>query len=229
MKRAAFVSDIHSNLEALEAVLGRTGGAELFCLGDLVGYGADPNGVVDRLREMGARAVLGNHDAAVLSGDTSWFNARAAAAARWTSETHSEENGEYLRRLPQELRTELGGVPLYLTHGSPDDNLREYVEQETHTGLFPRYLDKLGARVVGLGHTHRPFVWRGDRGLVFNPGSVGQPRDGDPRAAYAVAEFEGGRADVQLRRVEYDVERAAAKIREAGLPEALAARLFEGW
>lgn len=201
----------------------------MYCLGDIVGYGAEPDRVVDRLREEGAVALLGNHDAAVLSGDTSWFNPRAAEAVRWTSEHLSQRNREFLERLPQEMRIEFSGVPTYLTHGSPDDHLREYVEPETRANRFGEYLGRLGVRAIGLGHTHRPFVRRGERGVVFNPGSVGQPRDGDPRAGFAFVAFENGRAEVSLRRVEYDVEKAAAKIRDAGLPEPLAARLFEGW
>lgn len=228
MRKVAFISDVHSNSEALAAVLATTGGAELYCLGDLVGYGSDPNGVIQMLRDAGAVSLQGNHDAAVLTGDTSWFNWRAAVAAGWTADHLSEENREYLRGLPQQILTEFDGVRAFLTHGSPDDNLREYVEPETHSELFDHYLQKLGVGLVGLGHTHRPFVWRGGRGVVFNPGSVGQPRDGDPRASFALATFENGRTDIQLRRVEYDVKTAADKIVAVGLPPQLAARLFEG-
>ncbi|MDG6900914.1 MAG: metallophosphoesterase family protein [Nitrososphaerota archaeon] len=226
MRRVAFISDVHSNLEALEAVLRETEGAELYCLGDLVGYGADPNGVVKRLREAGVVAVRGNHDEAVVTGDASWFNAKAAMAAKWTSKVLSDDNRDYLRRLPLQIRTKFERTPAHLTHGSPDDNLWEYVEPETHTDLFGHYLGKLEVRLIGLGHTHRPFVWSGELGTVFNPGSVGQPRDGDPRASYALVDFENG--EVRPLRVKYDVEAAAAKIRTAGLPEPLAARLFEG-
>jgi len=229
LRRIAFISDVHSNLEALNAVLSKVGKTEVYCLGDIVGYGADPNGVVERLRAIGAVAVQGNHDAAVLSGDTSWFNARAAMAAKWTTANLSEANKKYLRQLPLQIRTEFDGTPAFLTHGSPDDNLREYVELESHSQLFDHYLQKLGVRAIGLGHTHRPFGWKDQTGTVFNPGSVGQPRDSDPRASYAIVAFERGETEVQLRRVEYDVDRAAEKILAAGLPEQLAARLFEGW
>jgi predicted phosphodiesterase len=99
LRRIAFISDIHSNLEALDAVMRQVGKAEVYCLGDIVGYGADPNGVVERLRANSVVSVQGNHDAAVVSGDTSWFNARAAMAAKWTADKLSEENKEYLRKL----------------------------------------------------------------------------------------------------------------------------------
>jgi putative phosphoesterase len=229
MRRIAFVSDVHSNLQALEAVLGEIGKTELYCLGDIVGYGADPNGVIEMLRALDAVAVKGNHDEAVLSGDTSWFNTRAAVAARWTASKLTPESKDYLSRLPLQIKTEFDGTQVFLTHGSPDDNLREYVELETHSQLFGHYLGTLGVKVVGLGHTHRPFVWKEREGTVFNPGSVGQPRDSDPRASYAIVVFDRGEAEVKLRRVEYDIEGAASRILAAGLPEQFAARLFEGW
>lgn len=229
MRRIAFISDVHSNLEALDAVMHEVGKAEVYCLGDIVGYGADPNGVVERLRTMRAVAVQGNHDAAVLSGDTSWFNAKAAMAAKWTASNLTKESKEYLQLLPLRIKMEFDGTPAFLTHGSPDDNLNEYVELESHSQLFDHYLQKLGVRAIGLGHTHRPFAWKSKAGTVFNPGSVGQPRDGDPRASYAIVAFENGDTEVQLRRVDYDVDHAAEKILAAGLPEQLATRLFEGW
>ena len=229
MRRIAFISDVHSNLEALDAVLRQIGKTEVYCLGDIVGYGADPNAVVERIKASGAVAVQGNHDAAVLSGDTSWFNAGAAKAAQWTANILSNGNKEYLRQLPLQIKTVLDDTAVFLTHGSPDDNLTEYVEPETHSQLFDKYFQVLRVRAVGLGHTHRPFAWKDESGTVFNPGSVGQPRDGDPRASYAIVVFEKGGTEVNLRRVDYDVESAAEKIRAAKLPEQLAARLFEGW
>jgi len=228
MREIGFISDVHSNVEALEKTLAELKGCEVVCLGDIVGYGGNPNEVIQLLKDVNAVALRGNHDEAVLTGDTSWFNPMAAAAARWTAGSLSKESQVYLRGLPLQVELEFDGVPTLLTHGSPDDNLHEYVEPETHSDVFPEYLERLGVSVMGLGHTHRPFVWKSRKGQVFNPGSVGQPRDGDPRASFALVTFENGVAEIHLRRVEYDVEAAAAKIVRAGLPEALAARLFEG-
>lgn len=228
MRVIGFLSDVHSNLEALDRVMAELRGLEVVCLGDAVGYGSNPNEVIKMLKEANAIAVRGNHDDAVLTGDTSWFNARAAMALQWTRDHLTAESMSYLRGLPLRLRLELEGTPVFLTHGSPDDNLREYVEPQTHSQLFAHYLDKLNVRAIALGHTHRPFVWKEAERLVFNPGSAGQPRDGDPRASYAVATFDGRNVDVELRRVEYDIETAARKIEAAGLPGQLAARLFEG-
>lgn len=227
-RKVAFISDVHSNLEALNAVLGRLGDEELFCLGDLVGYGSNPNEVIELLEERGAVSLLGNHDAAVLTGDTSWFNSTAAIAAKWTTKQLSERSVAYLRKLPLQIRVDLDGVSTYLAHGSPDDNLREYVDPVTHADLFGHYLTRLDVGLVGLGHTHLPFVWTGDGGTVFNPGSVGQPRDGDWRASFAVVDFERGKPDVKLQRTEYDCDKTAEKIVKAGLPSSLGRRLLRG-
>ncbi len=222
----AFISDVHSNLEALEAVLGQLGKEELFCLGDIVGYGSNPNEVIQLLRDRRAVAVRGNHDEAVLTGDTSWFNARAAMAAKWTTGQLSEESRAYLRGLPLQIRTAVEGVQTYLTHGSPDDNLHEYVDPATHSELFSHYLARLDVRLLGLGHTHLPYVWKDGSGTVFNPGSVGQPRDNDWRASFAYVMFAEGKPEVQLLRTNYDCKKAASKMLKAGLPESLAMRLL---
>jgi len=227
--RVAFVSDVHSNLEALEAVLDEVGKLKVYCCGDIVGYGASPNEAVRILRDIGAVCVLGNHDQASLQGDVGDFNPRAAMAAIWTSKHLSEESRAFLGSLPREVTTDIGGKRVYMAHGSPDDTMWEYVLPSTHSDLFDYYLKKVDADVMALGHTHQAFEWRGDGGgLVFNPGSVGQPRNGDPRASFAILSVGNGEAEVEFRQVEYDVERAAKKIVESGLPPSLASQLFSG-
>jgi len=226
--RFGVISDVHANLEALEAVLGKLEGLDIYCLGDLVDYGANPNKVIEEIRGRGVRSTLGNHDAAVLTGDTSLFNARAAMGSRWTASRLNDPSRAYLRSLPQELRFTVEEINVYLTHGSPDDRLWEYVDPRTHTDLFGHYLDKTNSKLMGLGHRHIPYVWKEGSRVVFNPGSVGQPRDGDRRAAYAVVELEEGHLSVEVKRVEYDFEKAASKIRKAGLPEEFADRLSTG-
>lgn len=228
MKKVAIVSDVHANLEAFEAVLAETHGLDVICLGDLVDYGANPNEVIEIVRQRGIRTIMGNHDWAAVSGDTSLFNARAAMSSIWTRAHLTGQNLEFVRTLVPEIRSTFELEECYFTHGSPDDRLWEYVDPRTHSELFGHYLAKLGVGIIGLGHTHVPFVWKEEGKVVFNPGSVGQPRDGDPRASFAVLSVEEQEVGVDIRRVEYDVQKAASKIREAGLPESHATRLFSG-
>ncbi len=228
MRPVAIISDVHANMEALDAVLAELLGMEIYSLGDLVDYGAEPNEVIDTVSERGVKGLLGNHDYAALSGDTKLFNARAAMSSKWTARQLSDKSKEYLRRLPPELRIPFGDVEAYFTHGSPDDRLWEYVDPRTHSNLFEHYLGKLGVQAIGLGHTHAPYVWKEEPGTVFNPGSVGQPRDGDNRASYAILSFDAGEARVELRRVPYDYHATSSKIKAAGLHESFAERLASG-
>jgi putative phosphoesterase len=225
----AFISDVHSNLEALEAVLDEVGKLNVYCCGDIVGYGASPNEVVKVLRDIGAICVMGNHDKASLEGDVGDFNPRAGMAAVWTSQHLNEESRAFLGSLPKEVSTEIWGKRLFMVHGSPDDPMWEYVLPTTHSDLFDYYLQKVHTDLMALGHTHLAFQWRSDSsGLVFNPGSVGQPRNGDTRASFAILSIEDGEVRVEARQVEYDIERAAKKIIESGLPPSLASQLFSG-
>jgi putative phosphoesterase len=224
----AFISDIHANLEALESVLEAVGEVETYCLGDIVGYGASPNEVVSLIKTQGVACILGNHDQAVLSGRIGDLGSTAAVAAAWTSRILSEESRSFLAGLPQELTVPVDQGMVYMTHGSPDDRLWEYVHPATHSYLFSHYLSKLSARAIALGHTHVPFLAREEKGIVFNPGSVGQPRNGDSRASCALLTVNGEKLELQHLAVPYDIDAAAEKIRSAGLPESLGKRLFSG-
>ena len=240
------LSDIHANWEALEAVLEHARGAyeQVLCCGDLVGYGADPNRVVEWARQNCAAVVRGNHDkAAVGLVDLEWFNPVARAAALWTEQALTAENLSYLRALPQgPVRVE----GFKILHGSPVDE-DEYLISAISAADLAEYFD---TGISFFGHTHLQgvFVLDGQRvgwvakpsapedrlrcGLqegprfVVNPGSVGQPRDDDPRAAYAL--YAPEERWVELRRVPYALEIAQAKILRAGLPQVLAERLRWG-
>jgi diadenosine tetraphosphatase ApaH/serine/threonine PP2A family protein phosphatase len=238
--RIAVLSDIHANLPALEAVLADAGevGA-IWHLGDVVGYGPDPDGVVARLREVGAVGVRGNHDAAAAGGnEIDWFNPDARRAMEWTRAAISQPTLAWLRALPE--RHTIDNVEL--VHGSPREPIWEYV---TSTAVARANLVVLGTTIGLHGHTHVPLAWveDGDRVLgmrpdpaaplelggrraLVNPGSVGQPRDGDPDASYAVFEPEAGR--ISWRRIAYDVGAVQRAMRDAGLPAALSARLSVG-
>ena len=238
--RIAVLSDIHANLPALEAVLADAGKVDaIWHLGDVVGYGPDPDGVVARLREVGAVGVRGNHDAAAAGGnEIDWFNPDARRAMQWTREAISQPTLEWLRALPE--RRTIDDVEL--VHGSPREPIWEYV---TSTAVARANLLVLGTTIGLHGHTHVPVAWieDGDRVLgmrpdpaaplelggrraLVNPGSVGQPRDGDPDASYAVFEPEVGR--ISWGRVAYDVGAVQRAMRDARLPAALSARLSVG-
>ncbi|MGH9673269.1 MAG: metallophosphoesterase family protein [Bryobacteraceae bacterium] len=244
--RYLILTDIHANWEALEAVMARAGGGydKILCCGDVVGYGADPNRATEWVREHVQATVRGNHDRACTGGaDLEWFNPLAQASALWTLAELKEENVEWLQRLPR------GPAPVgtfQILHGSPLDE-DEYLITPNDASQLIGYLE---TSISFFGHTHiqggfsfyRRAVSRlspvppgeesaemhldKDRQWLINPGSVGQPRDGDPRAAFAV--FDARTRMLTWHRVDYDVETAARKIRDAGLPELLALRLVAG-
>ncbi|MCD6523390.1 MAG: metallophosphoesterase family protein [Thermococcus sp.] len=232
----ALISDIHSNLEALEAVWDEVKDADAFlCMGDLVGYGASPNEVVEFVRKQMKRrtflCVRGNHDNAIVFGAEWGFNPYARQAVRWHQRVMTIENLEFLRRLPvKQLFEDDTGRSYLIIHGSPRAPLDEYLFPWLPESEFKAVLSYVRQDDLLLGHTHVPMLKVVEGRRIINPGSVGQPRDGDWRASYAVIDTEREPPDnVEFHRVEYDVEEAARKIIEAGLPRFLAERLFEGY
>jgi predicted phosphodiesterase len=244
--RYLILSDIHANREGLEAAVEHAAGKYdlVLCLGDLVGYGADPNAVTEWVREHAACVVRGNHDkAAVGLDDLEWFNPVARAAAVWTQHELTPENADYIRNLP---RGPLALDGFQMVHGSPLDE-DEYILGVADAGLVFGYLE---TPLTFFGHTHLQggFIWNRARvetiektpaveerqtmeldpecAYMVNPGSVGQPRDGDPRAAYAV--YNPEESFLIYYRLPYDVRKAQEKIRRAGLPPLLADRLATG-
>jgi predicted phosphodiesterase len=240
--KVAVISDVHANLPALEAVLAAIaaeGADELWCLGDLTGYGAGPARCTEIVLERADVCLAGNHDMVVTGEiDLSAFSSDARTAVEWTM---GVLDPEALRRL-RELRPAGArhGVELY--HGSIRDPVWEYVIDNRTAAIC---LELQGSAISMVGHSHVPLAYGYTDGnfmgglagadtelatepgpFLLNPGSVGQPRDGDPRAAYMTLELETGAA--RWRRVDYDVRAAQAAIREAGLPLRLGARLAEG-
>jgi putative phosphoesterase len=223
--RVAILSDVHSNLHALRAVLAdleSKGLKEILCAGDLVGYCAFPNETVGLLRGRCRLAICGNHDLAVIRINTAGMNPIAAAAAQWTAKNISAEAVDYLRLLKSHELTSIGGKTIALYHGSPRDD-DEYVYEADATADL---LEMSQAEVLVMGHTHVPFVKVLEKGVMINPGSVGQPRDNDQRASYAVLDTDDLKATIV--RVEYDVRAAAQAIVDAGLPPFLGSRLMSG-
>ena len=238
--RALIVSDVHSNLEALQSVVGDAesngGFDEIWSLGDMVGYGPDPVECLDLIRSYTNKSVAGNHDLASIGRlSVEAFNAHAAAANRWTATQLGEDHSQYLGSLP--LKMELDEFTV--VHGSPRDPVWEYVVSVAAAVASFMHFDTYWCLV---GHSHIPFLCRpaesgaiflefpldspvslGPDRLIINPGGVGQPRDGDPRASYAVYDSEA--SSVVHRRVEYDIPATQEKMRQRGLPEFLIDRL----
>jgi len=243
--RVAVISDIHSNLPALEAVLaeiGRQDPDEVWCLGDILGYGADPDACAALVAEVVERCLAGNHDLVVRGDiDIGYFAMSAGAAARWTVKVINRRTREILE--PLAPLGESLGIGLY--HASPRDPVWEYVLSISQAGDC---LEAQRQRVALIGHSHvacyftrangsaadaegelappRTSLDLGEGRWLLNPGSVGQPRDGDPRAAWLVLDTDAWTAS--YHRVEYPVDVAANAIVKAGLPRQLAERLFVG-
>jgi predicted phosphodiesterase len=241
--RIAIVSDIHGNRHAFEAVLDRIETSdceEMWCLGDLVGYGAEPDTCVALARQYAAVCLAGNHDLGVVGTlPLEQFSRGAALAARWTQETITAETRAYLEALaPSKTDEEVG-----LYHASPRDPIWEYVLSPLQAELC---LDEQPHRICLIGHSHVALTfWRLPGAMatgetrpndayvdlatgewLLNPGSVGQPRDGDPRAAWLELDLDG--LSARFHRTEYDIAGAAAAIRAARLPDSLAERLSFG-
>ena len=227
--RIAVISDIHSNYDALLAVLADIGSYDaLMCLGDLVGYGAQPNEVVSKIRSLKPEAVvMGNHDYAVSTGDTSSFVQHAVQAVEWTRRAISPDNLRYISSLRSKATFVADGIKIALAHGSPRDPLNEYVYPSTPDFIMRSLVEQSGGDQLMLAHTHVPFEFRLGSILIGNPGSVGQPRDGDPKASYAI--LEPSETTFQIHRIAYDIDNAASKIVARGLPRLLAERLYLGF
>ena len=240
MKRIALFSDVHGNLAALDAVLGDIakagiGGRNLFCLGDLVGYGPDPSGAVARMRAEGIRTIRGNYDDGVgrRRGSCGCYyvteQARldGEASYAFTDAALSNDDHEWLGSLPLQIRFEVGDIKVLLAHGSPR-KINEYLTDDRTDAFLARLADEADADVVCVGHVHIPYhrIVEGQHGrridYVSVP-SVGKPKDRDPRAGWAEVQIDlDGSVVAEMHRVAYDVESVARAMLAAGLPPTLA-------
>ena len=244
--RYAVVSDIHSNIVALEAVVAHAredgGFDQLLCLGDTVGYGPWPRECIELLQSLDHVAVAGNHDwASIGNMSLDAFHAEAAEACAWNGEQMEERHRDYIASLPLTAVVD----DFTLAHGSPRNPLWEYLLEPT---VAAANLAEVRTPHCLVGHSHLPLLFRqrteddlmtatvpiadeevsmGDERVVFNPGSVGQPRDGDPRSSYAIYDSEAG--TLRVRRVDYDIARVQKEMNRVGLPERMAQRLAFGW
>jgi putative phosphoesterase len=235
--KIALLGDVHANLPALESVLAHALSQNVSAIwntGDFLGYGAFPNQVVERLQQAGAISILGNYDIKVLSfkeKDKKWRKSKRPEkylAFQWAHANLSRENRRYLKSLPEQRRLELDGKSILLTHASPASN-EEPLEPDTPQARLRELAHLADADVVICGHSHQPFVRTVENTCFMNPGSVGRPDDGDPRACYAVLETTQAELHVQHYRLDYDVPQAASAIRENGLPEAFAQMITMGY
>lgn len=240
--KLALIGDVHANLPALEAVLDHAHQQEIeaiWNIGDFVGYGAFPDEAVRRLMKEQAVSIIGNYDLKVLKypkKKKKWRRSKMPQkwfAFKWAYENLSKKSKKYLRSLPEEIRLVEGGKHILLTHGSPASNEEHLTPRTPEQRL--RELARMTASenvpradVIICGHSHREFVRRVEPTWFINTGSVGRPDDGDPRACYAILQLDQKSLQVQHYRLEYDVGRAAAAIREKGLPEVFAQMLIQG-
>jgi putative phosphoesterase len=224
--RIGVLSDIHANRVALEAVLDDLEDREVDALvhaGDVVGYNPWPAACLEVLRERSVPTVMGNHDRAVASGTAFRFNDMARAGVEYAREQLSDDQLQWLADLPDERVVADGRV--HIVHGHPDDP-----DRYTYPGEFSADMVRGEADVLVMGHTHvqghAVFEDGGEKTIAMNPGSVGQPRDSDPRAAYSILDLDA--VDVEEYRIEYDIDQVIEAVREAGLPERIGTRLKQG-
>jgi putative phosphoesterase len=219
------IADVHSNAVALKAVISAledAGAERLLHAGDIVGYNPYPNETIELFRRNNIISISGNHDRALVTGDTSGFNPYAKAALEWTRNEVSPDNFAYIKGLKNIKSVTVDEKRIILVHGSPYD-IDEYVYPEDAS---PGLLSAANADILILGHTHIQFKKEYHEGIIVNPGSVGQPRDGNPKAAFAVLDTGSGK--IELERISYDIEKVVEDMLAAHLPEKLALRLRIG-
>jgi putative phosphoesterase len=239
LKKITIFGDIHANLPALEAVLqdmDERGLPNRYCLGDLVGYGTYPNEVVDKNRELKIPTLMGNYDQGV--GNSSddcgcayrdaFSKALGERSIAWSNEHTSPENKAFLRELPFSFPLQLGNFQVLLVHGSPR-KINEYLYEDRPDSRFERLLDAAEVDILVCGHTHIPYhrILPSGRHMI-NAGSVGKPKDGDPKACYILLEAEDKDVSVQFIRVAYDVEKTAQAIETSQMPDEFAEMLRTG-
>ncbi len=232
----AVITDIHANLPALRAALGRIeelGIERIYCGGDLVGYGPRPNEVCALIRERQIPTIYGNYDYAIARDledcgcayVTPHDRELGQQSVDWTLAHTDQPSKAFMRELPFDLRFEIAGVPVHLVHGSPR-KVNEYLFEDKPARLYERLARAEEAQALVFGHTHKPWVHEYGGVLFVNCGSIGKPKDRDPRGAFAVLRPAGETVDVSIERVAYDAEAVAREVRQAGLPGEYADKLL---
>ncbi|MGB9978424.1 metallophosphoesterase family protein [Methanobacterium sp.] len=220
------ISDIHSNLDALEKVVEKIDYGRILCCGDIVGYYTQPNECIEIIRKLKTISVTGNHDLACVTGDTSGFNPYAEQAMDWTRKFINHRNIEFLRNLKRKVMLKIDDVNIMVVHGSPRDPISEYIFPSTPDSTLKSFLESENVDILIMGHTHVPFIKKYGDKLVFNPGSVGQPRDGNNRASFAFLDVSN--MEVVIHRVKYNVDKVVTSLEDEKLPSFLGERLYKG-
>lgn len=234
--RVAVITDIHANLPALEAALAAIDGAgvhAVYCGGDLVGYGPHPNEVCEVIREREIPTIYGNYDHAIARDHEDCGcayrdpqdQALGERSIAWTLQHTTAESKSFMRDLPFDVRFTLGDRRVRLVHGSPR-KVNEYLFQDKPDSLYERLAARSDCDVLVFGHTHKPWIREIGGVLFVNCGSVGKPKDGDPRAAFAVLELDEGRVTASIERVPYDARAVADQVAASGLPGEFGERLL---
>jgi putative phosphoesterase len=233
--RVAVITDIHGNLPALNATLERIerlGIDRVFCGGDLVGYGPNPNEVCAVIEQRRIPTIYGNYDYAIARDEhdcgcayvTAHDRALGQLSVEWTLANTGERAKRFMRGLPFDLRFSVGGAEVHLVHGSPR-KVNEYLFEDKPARLYERLAASERSAALVFGHTHKPWVREHGGVLFVNCGSVGKPKDGDPRAAFALLTASAWGVEATTERVDYDADAVAAEIRTAGLPGEYADKL----
>lgn len=234
-RRAAVITDIHGNVPALEAALRRLDELavdDVYCGGDLVGYGPRPNEICRTIEERGIPTIYGNYDYAIARDDddcgcfypTPKDREIGQGSVAWTLEHTDERSKRFMHDLPFDLRFDLAGKRVRLVHGSPR-KVNEYLLEDRAASTFERIARLASCDILLFGHTHKPWVHEYGGVLFVNCGSVGKPKDGDPRASFVLLEDQDADVKVSIERVVYDAQAVAAEIRDGGLPHELADQL----
>jgi putative phosphoesterase len=237
--KIAFFSDVHSNLEAFQTVLEDIENrkiSKIFFLGDLVGYGPNPNEVIDLMKEKKIPGIMGNYDDAIAyekeSCGCTYNPGRETEigdeSVNWTIKNTTKENKEYLKSLPKRIEFEFEGVKFLLVHGSPLNDLLEYVKPNTPVERLKEIAESVEADIIINGHTHITMIKKVFNKMIFNTGSVGRPKDNDYRTGYLIIDIEKAVLSFEFIRLDYNVKKTCEKISEVNLPAELSTVLALG-
>ena len=223
----AVISDVHSNFPALKAVLEKIDELKvkkIFCCGDVVGYASMPNECIKEIIKRKVVCVTGNHELALINKEfLSWFNVNAIKALLWNEKNLKEFAWRWIKKLKERRKIKIGNKKILLAHSL--DSCFDYVF-DASKDMIEYWLEKYGVDIIAIGHTHIPYIKKIEKGILINPGSVGQPRDQDNKASFAL--FDEKTMETEIIRVSYNIDAIANDIKARGLPEFFAERLYQG-